>query len=444
MNGNDIYKAMNGVDEALLYDAAPETAPNRTRWAAPAAACLAVALGGAMIAGHIMNNRTQNENEASAPTQETSNPEQTADATRPPEEVASEGFAEWMRFFFHNGEQYMECEKLPYDAQIIGDKVGDAYFGASITKKNEDYGELCGSVNGSVFEVIGVDPSIMLCWREGDGSLYTMLNTDKTDFASGRELYSDLLHIEDTVTLKFQSYGSWLGSRDEFYEPKDPENEKLTELIELMNDGAFASSFQEEYGKNTGAGTVLYFCRDSGLAIRVTAYPGGRLWLAGGAETMGLLYVDAERLDALLAYFKENSIKTESPTAEGRMASADDLRANETFGRFMPSYIPEDYDTVYYWIYRRFDNETGAITGTDRIEFEIEKQNDYIHFEVREGKGGREDIPTLEEVESGLNAPGNMGRYEVRLQRGGALIYLMAERGCDPQTVYDILRSIGE
>ena len=443
MNGNDIYKAMNGVDEALLYDAAPETAPNSTRWAAPAAACLAVALGGAMIAGMIMEKKNGGENapEAALETQTPAPTQLITEATAAPDDWSE---AQWRRFFFHNGEQYTECEKLPYDAQIIGDKVGDAYFGASITKKNEDYGEFCGSVNGPVFEVVGVDPSIMLCWREGDGSLYTMLNTDKTDFASGHELYSDLLHIEDTVTLKFQSYGSWLGSRDEFYEPEDPENEKLTELIELMNDGAFASSFQEEYGKNTGAGTVLYFCRDSGLAIRVTAYPGGRLWLAGGAETMGLLYVDAERLDALIGYFKANCKETESPTAEGRMASADDLRANETFGRFMPAYIPEDYDTVYYWIYQRFDNETGAITGTERIEFEIEKQNDYIHFEVREGTGGREDIPTLEEVESGLNAPGNMGRYEVRLQRGGALICLMAERGCDPQTVYDILRSIGE
>lgn len=449
MNGNDIYKALNGVDEELLNDAAPEKGQRRSRTASiVAAACLVLALGFAMIFGMVMEKNKGNAKEIEAglelqtpvPTQ--SLPEKTE--TQHTGQISEDAFAEWMRFFYHNGEQYMECEKLRYDAPMIGAKVGNAYFGASINKKPEDYAELCGSVTGPVFEVDGVDPAIMLCWREGDGSLYTMLNVDKTEFSTGRELYSDLLRLVDTDKLVFQSFDSWLSSSNEFFELKDPGNEKLTELIELMNEGVFASSFNEQRGKNTGSATELYFCRDNGLAIRVRAYPDGRLWLEGGVDTMSLLFVDAEKLDALIEYFKANCTKTDYPSVDGRMATADDLRADESLGRFMPSYIPDDYDTVYYWIYRRFDNATGAITGTDRIEFEIKKNNAYIHFEASKGTGGREDLPTFEEVENGLNSGDNMGRFEVRLQRGDTLIYFMAEKGCNPKTVCDMLCSIGE
>ncbi len=380
MNGESIYMAMDKVADS---DAAEALEPclkgNKARAGrfvpAAAAACLLAVIAAAVIAGGAVEKRKAQTAEAS-PTQQAEFTEQPLASEEPsPTEVFDypapmEG-AEWLRFFKHAGEMYYEHRMLPAEADIFGDRIGIAYFAAELNKKHEDYGELAGSIRGSVYKVKGVDPRLFLCMREQDGRVVLFINETNCDFARGSDLFEDMLHISESgMKLRMVEYG---GDEEHYYELDPGHSGAADELIALMDRGECVMQPTGVYS-GLGKSMDLLFCREDGLTVSVTARRGGFVELSDHRITQEGKYlrfkVDEEELGRLMDELEAN--RFEIPDDEFRIA--EDLAScakDERLGKYVPDSIPEGYELLYAVIYRKIDEQTGALIGAERIEFEL-------------------------------------------------------------------------
>ena len=187
MNAEMLYEAMDGIDETLIDDA-NRPSPSGSRraqilaWAA--AAVLAAGVGTTMFIGSRSAQKQQG-----ADTPKASDEAVIHEVSGDPE-----GSAEvcWIPFFVHDGCQYISETELAYDSDVIGRYLGTSVFAAEYNKQISDYAELTGSVAGPVYELKGVDPTVLLCVRHEDGVIQIFKNR-RLDPGTVRELISGLL-----------------------------------------------------------------------------------------------------------------------------------------------------------------------------------------------------------------------------------------------------------
>ena len=378
MKSENIFEAFGAVDDALIEQALPKEKSRAPRWLAPAAAaCLLGAIAvSVMAANGVFGSRGKDTDAMDQPAHtaeaviETANP--TAKPTSKPREETSapEMDVEWIPFFVHDGCMYQGYQLLPYTAGCIGEYLGDSVFAAEYNKAIKDYAELTGSASGPVYTVKGVDPEIMLCMREQNGAIHLYVNGDKHDFADGGALYEGLLHISEcTAGVKYIPYEAFLGSREEYYLLRPGHEAQAEEFIALLNEGEFTSvAYDAELAGQKADG--ILFTREDGFVIHLIAYKNGliRLMDHDNGVTHYAVKVDPEKLAAFLELLHEESDPCEGPYAQPE--TLEDCAADERFGSVIPSEVPEGFTLVYASICRNIDPKTGAILGTERIEFE--------------------------------------------------------------------------
>ena len=446
MNGESIYLAMDIIDDGAVAQAVAPVNKKRgglVRRALPAAAaaCLILGVGAAMAFGGAASGK-KNEDEKQAgvadPTQQAEFTEQPLASDEPsPTEVfdypAPTESAEWLRFFKHAGEMYYEHRILPAEADIFGDRIGIAYFAAELNKKHEDYGELAGSMRGSVYKVKGVDPRLFLCMREQDGRVVLFINETNADFARGSDLFEDMLHISESgMKLRMVEYG---GDEEHYYELDPGRSGAADELIALMDRGECVMQPTGVYS-GLGKSMDLLFCREDGLTVSVTARRGGFVELSDHRITQEGKYlrfkVDEEELGRLMDELEAN--RFEIPDDEFRIA--EDLAScakDERLGKYVPQTMPEGYELVYATIYRKIDEQTGALLDTQRIEFELKDAGDrYLCADISYYKS------------KVVQSHANYENMNALLFRESAMIDLKGDFGVTEEVFREFVESFGE
>ncbi len=436
MNGESIYTALESINDGAIEEALkPALRQDKLRAGRiiqiAAAACLLAALAAAMIAGGILEKKKTR-------TAYTEPSEQPPVPTEPSPTKAyddpSTQSGQLLRFFKHEGCMYYAQRVLPSGADIFGERIGTAYYAAAPNKKNEDYGELAGSMNGSVFKVKGVDPGLFLCMREQNGSVLLFLNETKCDFVRGSDLFEDMLHIGDSsMKLRIVESGN---DKDSYYE-LDPEHATaLDGLISLMDSGECmmqpAGSISE-----LGKSMDLLLCRDDGLAVNIIVWRGGFVELADhriAGKDMHLRFkVDADELNSLMDEIEENTF--DIPDDEFR--TTEDLAScakDERLGKYVPRSIPEGYELLFAVIHRKVDEQTGALLDTEWIEFELRDAAwHYICADIYY-YGSAGELPNRVDYE----------KKTAVLYREDAIIELKGEFGVTEEVFREFVESFGE
>ncbi len=440
MNGKKLFELIGSIDENLLeQDAGEKKRVSLLKIALPAAACIALA---ALAAVLIFNKKPEQIKDAVIPTTEPSALPTAAVPTAVPTGMEGEtmqdpeGDACWIAFFRHDGAIYIEHDVLRRDADCVGDYLGESRCTADLKKKNEDYTELTGSFAGPVYTVDGVDPRLLLCSRQENGTVMLFVNeTDTADYRFGRDILEDRLHLsENTAELILRVRDA---DSQSFFRA-GAEHTAVRELIALLDGG--------EVFINTELlplRAALFFKAENGLLINILVYD-ECVWLYGHStdgEDMICIRADGEKLSEFIERLTAEGTPAADPCFTG--TTLGDCRADERFGLFVPAAVPEGYTLVYASIICDRAVQQDTVPVTKHIEYELrDADGHYIHVDIDPGDEGSHTEPTLEDVQAAWRALRD--RYTVTVLRSGVKIDVTGHFDTPPEDVFAIISSIGE
>ena len=443
MNGEKLFELIGSIDENLLeQDAAEKKRTSLFRFALPAAACIALA---ALAAGLIFGNKPEQTKEAAVPPAgsavQTTAAVPTAVPTGTEGEALqnAEGDACWISFFKHNGAIYTCQNVLRPDADCVGDYLGESRCTADLKKKNEDYAELTGSFAGPVYTVDGVDPRLLLCSRQENGTVMIFVNrTDTADYRFGRDILEDRLHLsENAAELTLQAGNA---DSDRFFRSGTVHESAVRELIGLLDGGEVFIRSGDEI---LPCRATLFFKAKNGFLIDLRVYDGfvSLCRHSTDGEDMICIRADGEKLSEFIALLEAEGTPAADPCFTG--TTLGDCRADGRFGKYVPAAVPKGYTLVYASIICDLNVQQGTVSGTERIVYEIrDAAGHYIHVDIDPGAENGHTEPTLEDVQAAYTAWPD--RYDVAVLRNGAKITVTGHFDTPPEDVYTVVSSIGE
>lgn len=440
MNGKKLFELIGSIDENLLEQApAEKKRASLFRFALPAAACIALAVFAGVL---LIKNKPWN---AAKPKGDPSAANATDASAQPTALIQTavpsglEGDACWISFFKHNGAIYTCQNVLRPDADCVGDYLGESRCTADLKKKNEDYTELTGSFAGPVYTVDGVDPRLLLCSRQENGTVMLFVNrTDTADYRFGSDILEDRLHLsENAAELTLQAGNA---DSDRFFRAGTVHESAVRELIGLLDGGEVFIRSGDEI---LPCRATLFFKAKNGFLIDLRVYDGfvSLCRHSTNGRDMISIRADNERLSEFINLLMAEGTPTQDPCFAG--TTLDDCRADGRFGKYVPAAVPKGYTLVYASIIRDLNVQQGTVSGTERIVYEIrDAAGHYIHVDIDPGAENGHTEPTLEDVQAAYTAWPD--RYEVTVLRNGVKITVTGHFGTPPEDVYTVVSSVGE
>ena len=279
MRGSALLDKMTLIDPAYVMDA--EAAPTRKgrlwrKWAA-AAACLGLVLAAAWLG-------------LRAPAPGTPPAEESAGAlpaengvTIPKMEVnlSADLYGDMLGFFIYQGRCYLEYERLPDAADLVGEYRGTATGLVDEWTPAEGYVELAGSIYGDFYTVRGYDPEFMLCMKWGEDTVVTYVCGTGITVRTGAELYEDRFHLAEQYTgVSYETQASWFSPAPE-QQTLQNAGDAVAAFLRGLNAGpcllwdTVPPGAVEEQALYQDLRYHVYFTLRDGLTVHLWLYEGG-------------------------------------------------------------------------------------------------------------------------------------------------------------------------
>ncbi len=119
-------------------------------------------------------------------------------------------------FLIYGGRCYVGFDWLTDADSLIGDYLGTATGLIDEWTPRDGYVELAGSISGEFYEVLGYDPSFLICRPLDSGELLLLVNNNGITLRTGAELFDDRLRLLDGwESVTYQSRYDWYYGTDE-------------------------------------------------------------------------------------------------------------------------------------------------------------------------------------------------------------------------------------
>ena len=366
MKNERILDALEKVDEELIVEAAPGNKPPRknsmnwVRWGT-VAACVVLIVGlGAPQVLELYHGINSDGMKASTD----------GGVTIPPMNVtlSSASQADMIGFFIYEGRCYVQYEHIYEDVDIVEEYKGTAIGTIDEWTPKEGYVDYAGSIRGDFYSMKGYDPEFMLCTKDSRGVVSTYICNNGITLNYGRELYEDRLHLsENSIGLLYESRMSRYQSMGEIYE-LDIEEAFIQEFISQLGAEKFLlckDVAEQEGWDHMGHSDMyyLYFTMNNGTKVQLILHDKGYVRFRGFWDVC--VKVSAECYDKLLAAFEQKKGTPVAKTQEGTGTSYEDVMEDPQLGKYLPSYIPEEFQLkqaeIYYYLEKKTAKETGTM-----------------------------------------------------------------------------------
>lgn len=262
----------------------------------------------------------------------------------PPAEIDLSGqFDIFGGFFIYKGKLYMECDRMKDSGNIVGEKLGTATGYIENWKPEDGMVEGAGNIEGDFYAVNGYDSDFIVCRRLPDGELATYICKGGMTVKYGKEIFSDKLHIDEFCELLYESEFSWNYGKNEVYKLNDKSTVEnlikginkakftLTSVISEKNDELF--DYNVKYW--------LYFKDANGVVIRIPLAEGGYVLLPG--TTYICAKIPQKTYEKLMEKLDKNIDSTAVGEKDEDWVALEDCMNDETFGKYVPRFIPESF-----------------------------------------------------------------------------------------------------
>lgn len=370
MKNERILDALEKVDEELIMEAAPGNKPPKKaknkawmKWGAMAA-CLCLIVGGGILGMTTLlpkeesSGFTVSEDGITIPAMEVSLSTETS------------AMADMIGFFIYEGRCYVQYEHIYEEAEIVGEYLGTATGTIDEWTPKEGYVDFAGSIRGDFYSVNGYDPKFMLCTKAANGVVTTYICNNGITLKYGKELYEDRLHLsENIIGVQYESRMSWYQSIGEKYE-LDIKEAFIQEFISQLDTEEFllCRDVVEQEGWEHMADSEIYhmyFMMNNGTKIHLRLHENGYVRFQGLTDLC--VKVPAGCYDKLLDTFTRNKGTPATDIQEGMETSYEDMLADPQLGKYLPIYIPKEFQLEQAEIYYYLEQKTGKETGTKEL-----------------------------------------------------------------------------
>lgn len=364
MRGDELLDNMECIDADLIEaaDAKPKKkARPWVKWGSMAA-CLCLVVIGAIIISQSTN-----------PTPSGNGITISGDGVTIPQmeiSLSSDTQADMLGFFIYQGRCYVQYEWIYDDVDFIGEYLGTATGLIDEWTAREGYVELAGSVKGNFYSVKGFDPTFMLCMKYESGAVSTYINDNGITLKTGADLFEERLHLSGNYAgVQYQTRTSWYNSADEIFELNDEYKETVANFVAALNSALFMRT--EDIPLDEGQANVydkeiyhLYFKMNNGMTIHLRLYEGGYVHFDGIRDVC--VQVQDESINRLLDLFS-NEEAAIPVVQQDKFPTLEDCLNDESFGAYVPSYVPEGTIFESSEFLYNIDQATGSSTGTKQI-----------------------------------------------------------------------------
>lgn len=371
MRGNELLDKMEGINPAYIEEAGNASRKKKNawiKWAAPVAACLCLAVVGALFLQR--NTKSENEGPYIVLTED--------GVTIPQMEVSlsksEASMADMIAFFIYNGHCYVQYKWLE-DADIVGEYLGTATGLIDEWTPKEGYVDFAGSVQGDFFAVKGYDPSFMLCMKYATGEVLTYICDNGITLKYGAELYEDRLHLSGNYSaVQYETRESWNFSKQEFYHISGNDM-VVSSFVEQLDKAEFMPWDDVPKKEDMTASSIydteiyhVYFKMNNGTDIHL------RLYRNGYVRFQGLLDICVQIPEDTFQSFVDMLDHRTDAEAVAPVSmletQLEKCKADPELGAYVPTYeVPESIllvgEVIYY-----IEPQTAMETGTKEIYIE--------------------------------------------------------------------------
>jgi len=379
MKNERILDALEKVDEELIMEAAPGNKPPKKaknkawmKWGAMAA-CLCLIVGGGIFG---ITKLLPKEGSSGYMVSEDGITIPAIEVSLSTEVVT---MADMIGFFIYEGRCYVYYEHNYEASELVGEYLGTATGTIDEWTPKEGYVDFAGSIRGDFYSVNGYDPEFMLCTKAANGVVTTYICNNGITLKYGKELYEDRLHLSENITgVQYESRMSWYQSIGEKYE-LDIEEAFIQEFISQLDTEEFllCRDVAEQEGWEHMADSEIYhmyFMMNNGTKIHLRLHENGYVRFQGLTDLC--VKVPADCYDKLLDTFARNKGTPVTDMQEGMETSYEDMLADPQLGKYLPIYIPEEFQLEQAEIYYYLEQKTGKETGTKELYlYYIERDN---------------------------------------------------------------------
>ena len=295
MKKQDLFQAMNGIEESILQETQVKRKQGQRRRRQKRLLCAlaALILAGTGVTAASLNRHaipvSPTESVSSASPSPTASPGKgvTLPLEEPPANIdpATASFA--CPFFWVDGRQYASFVSVPYSESLIGKRLGYVEMlvydvGEFLPPSEQEalsYQMALGCVEGDFYKIPGYDPEFLLGMREehvdGEKLLFFFSGSGQT-FYTGEDLFQDLLSAKGRVS----------GVRAEIEKETEyeiqrfsvPIEEDFTPFLEALCSAPAVSDEETPGGVRLGELSVQL---EDGVEFRLVLCPGGYVKFAG-------------------------------------------------------------------------------------------------------------------------------------------------------------------
>lgn len=367
MNSKDLYNAIHAVDDEILERSEAVACEYKKKngwmkWGAMAACLFLIVIG-----IRIWKQSTSSNNKGTGITI-------SKDGVTIPQmdiSLAANETADMIGFFIYQGRRYVhQYGRVCDNVDIIGEYLGTATGLINEWTPKEGYVELAGSVRGDFYTVDGYDPSFMLCMKDATDTVFIYICNTGITLKYGSELYEDRLHLSENLkSVQYESRASQYFSRGELYQMNHINDIVMNFIKELDSAEFIPCDFVPlDEGQTSIVDTELYhlyFQLENGLTIHLRLHKNGYVRFQGLTELC--VQVSEETFYALQNLLDNYIDATAVEGTEHIGTTVEDCLNNAEFGKYVPTYTPEDIYFESAEIYKYWDSQTGDKIGTKEI-----------------------------------------------------------------------------
>ena len=213
-----------------------------------------------------------------------------------------------LAFFIYQGRSYVQYEWIENGTALVGEYLGTSAGLIDEWTKSDGYVEGAGSIAGDFYSVKGFDPSFMLCMEFEDGTIETFVNNNGFTIKYGSELFEDRLHLENYVSVEYQTRESWYYSQGEPILLSDNYSDIVDEFLNELNISEFMLLSDiplDENDTNVYDSKEIYhmfFVMENGMTIHLRLFEGGYVSFQGISQIC--VQIDSEVFSKLIQAFE--------------------------------------------------------------------------------------------------------------------------------------------